>query len=59
MARRRWNLGKWKRDSILFTFALTVGGYETVFGGGRASVYTFAVAILLSPFVLRAEDPKE
>jgi len=59
MARRRWKLGPWKRDSILFTFALSIGAYETVVGGGRASVYTFAVAILLSPFVLRAEDPKE
>lgn len=55
---RRWNLPAWKRDSLLVAFALTLGAVNAVFLGAQTSTYTFALGILLSPVVLRAEDPK-
>lgn len=57
MARRRWNLPAWKRDSLLVAFALGLGAVNAFFLGAQASTYTFALGILISPIVLRAEDP--
>lgn len=54
MSKRR--AARWKRDSIIVAFALVGGAYEIVLGGGRPSVFTFLVGLLLSPIVLRAEE---
>lgn len=53
---RRWKAPTWKRDSILFVTALGLGIANALFLGAQVSTYTFALGILLSPFVLRAED---
>lgn len=51
--------GRWKRDSIIVTFALAGGAYEIVAGGGRASVFTFLIGLLLSPLVLRIDESRK
>lgn len=50
---------RWKRDSIIVTFALAGGAYEIVVGGGRASVFTFLIGLLLSPLVLRIDESRK
>lgn len=55
MTERR-RAARWKRDSIIVGFALAGGAYEIIVGGGRASVFTFLIGLLLSPIVLRAEE---
>lgn len=49
---------RWKRDSIIVAFALAGGAYEIVVGGGRASVFTFLIGLLLSPLVLRIDESR-
>lgn len=51
-------LSRWKRDSIIVTFALCGGAYEIIIGGGRASVFTFLIGLLLSPLVLRIDESR-
>lgn len=46
------------RDSLIVGFALGAGAYEIVLGGGRPSVLTFLVTLLLSPLVLRFDEAK-
>lgn len=50
---------RWKRDSIIVTFALAAGAFEIVLGGGRASVFTFLIGLLLSPLVLRIDESRD
>lgn len=50
---------RWKRDSIIVTFALVGGAYEIVVGGGRASVFTFLTGLLLTPLVLRIDEARK
>jgi hypothetical protein len=54
----RTKRGRWKRDSIIVAFALAGGAYEIILGGGRASVFTFLIGLLLSPLVLRIDESK-
>ena len=49
-------LGRITRDGVIFAFAITAATFEITVGGGRGSVLTFLLAILLSPFILRLED---
>lgn len=50
---------RWKRDSIIVTFALGGAAYEIILGGGRASVFTFLAALLVSPLVLRIDETRK
>lgn len=56
MAQRR---SRWRRDSIIVAFALGGGAYEIILGGGRASVFTFLLGLLISPLVLRLDESRE
>ena len=49
---------RWKRDSTIVTFALGMGAVEILFLGGRASVFTFLIGLLLSPLVLRIDESR-
>ena len=51
--------GRWKRDSIIVTFALVGGAYEIILGGGRPSVFTFLTGLLLTPLVLRIDEARD
>lgn len=58
-ANRKKQISKIRRDTVIVSFALGMGGVEIMFLGARASVFTFLVGILLSPLVLRYEEARK
>lgn len=56
---RRGLAGRWKRDSLFVAFGLTLAAVNALFLGAQASTYTFCIAILLSPAVLRIEEARK
>lgn len=49
---------RWKRDTVIVTFALGFGAVEILFLGARASSLTFLTGLLLSPLVLRIDETR-
>lgn len=50
---------KWTRDLMVCTVALGSFVFEVALGGGRPSVLTACVALLLSPFVMRVDEARK
>lgn len=59
VAKRTNQLKKIRRDTIIVVFTLGMGGYEVMFGGARASVFTFLGGLLISPIVLRYDEARK
>jgi hypothetical protein len=59
LEKRKKDLRKIKRDTIIVTFTLAMGVYEITIGGARPSVFTFLGGLLISPIVLRYEDSRK
>lgn len=57
--KRKRDLRKVRRDTIIVTFTLAMGVYEITIGGARASVFTFLGGLLISPLVLRYDDSRK
>lgn len=55
----RAHRGRWKRDTVIVTFALTLGAIEVLLLGARASTLTFVTGLLLSPLVLRIDEARQ
>jgi hypothetical protein len=56
--KRKRDLKKIQRDTIIVTFTLSMAVYEITIGGARPSVFTFLGGLLISPLVLRYEDSR-
>lgn len=48
-----------QRDTLIVIFTLTMAAFEIVFGGARASVFTFLGGLLISPLVLRYDETRK
>lgn len=48
-----------QRDTIIVTFTLGMAAFEIIFGGARASVFTFLGGLLISPLVLRYDESRK
>lgn len=59
MPRRAARWGAWKRDTVIVTFALTLGAIDVLFFGARPSTLTFVTGLLLSPLVLRIDEARK
>lgn len=57
--KRKRDLKKIQRDTIIVTFTLGMGAVEILFLGARPSVFTFLGGLLISPLVLRYEDSRK
>lgn len=53
------HLPRWKRDSIIVSFALGLGTVEALLLGARASTFTFCLGLLVLPVVLRADEARK
>jgi len=49
---------RWTRDLMVSIAATGLFTYEVVLGGGRASVLTACVTLLLSPLVMRVDESR-
>jgi hypothetical protein len=54
-----WRRFSIKKEGLVLLVALSLGVYEVLYGGGRASVLTFIIALLASPVVMRIDDARE
>lgn len=59
MSRPTRRSGRWKRDTIIVTFALSLASIDVLFFGARASTLTFCTGLLLSPLVLRIDESRD
>lgn len=49
---------RWTRDGLILAFALGLGAYEVLIGGGRPSVLSFVGGLILAPGVLRIDESR-